>query len=227
MKKVLIVALVLLILVFQIGLAKNNRYKPGTYIGYIPNKHGDVVIKVQVNKEKITNVEILNPIKKKGEYPHPPAVKLFKKFPKQVIKKQSVDVDTIAGATHSYHNYVKAVKKALSIAKDEYKGDTYYGISKDYEDHGYVLLKTVINKEKIKDVEIIPAKTKKDNLALDKTKGYPHQPAIKAYKIFPKLAVKNQSVHVDAISGATYSINAYNQALRQALKQAKLNPENY
>jgi len=213
--------LILLFGVVSPVIAASN-YRDGSYIGYVPDKHGDVVIEVTITEGKIDQVEIINPLK--GEnYPSKEAIKFFKEFPHKVIAKQSTEVDLISGATRSYNQYREATNMALAIASGEYKEKLYYGIAKDYEDHGYVLLEVTVDKKMIKRVEIIPAHDeKKEELAGDKGFRYPYYPAKKLYNDFPKAAVQQQSTDIDIVSGATVSTDAYNSALKQALAQAGL-----
>ncbi|GAB6100212.1 hypothetical protein JCM16358_20910 [Halanaerocella petrolearia] len=219
-----LVILSLVVVVSTMVIAKDVEYKDGTYIGYVPDNHGDVVVKVEINQNKIADVRIFNPVKKEGRYPHGPSVKLFNQYPRQVVNRQSVNVDTVSGATESYNDYVTAVKMALQIAAGRYNDNIYYGISKDFGDDGYALLQVTVKGEQIKEVEIIPGESSTGGkLAPDKSRGYPHQPAAKAYQKFPELVVRKQETEIDTISGATYSTKAYNNALQQALKQAGLN----
>ncbi|PRX19712.1 FMN-binding protein [Orenia metallireducens] len=216
----LILALVLGLMSSPLVAASN--YRDGSYIGYVPDKHGDVVIEVTIAQGRIDQVEIINPIK--GEnYPSKEAIKFFRQFPQEVIAKQSTEVDLISGATKSYNQYREATNIALAIASGGYNENLYYGIAKDYEDHGYVLLEVAVDKKMIKKVEIIPAHDeKKEELAGDKGFRYPYYPAKKLYNDFPKVAVQQQSTDIDIVSGATVSTDAYNAALKQALEQAGL-----
>jgi uncharacterized protein with FMN-binding domain len=214
--------LILLLGIISPVISAENKYHDGSYIGYVPDKHGDVVIQVTIDQGKIDKVEIINPVK--GEnYPSKEAIEAFNKFPQEVVNKQSTEVDLIAGATKSYNQYREATNMALAISSGEYDRNLYYGIAKDYEDHGYVLLKVTIEKEMIKKIEIIPAHDeKREELAGNKGFRYPYYPAKKLYNEFPKVAVQEQSTDIDIVSGATVSTGAYNHALKQALKQAGL-----
>ncbi|WP_018249907.1 FMN-binding protein [Orenia marismortui] len=201
----------------------NSKYRDGKYIAYVADEHGDIVIELTINRAKIDKVEIISPIKN-DNYPNKAAIEFYNKFPQEVVDKQSNEVDLISGATKSYNQYRKATDIALAIASGRYEGNVYYGIAKDYKDHGYVLLEVTIEEDLIKDVEIIPARDEKiEELAGNKGLRYPYYPAKKLYKDFPKTVVKEQSTDIDIVSGATVSTKAYNDALKRALEQAGLN----
>ena len=54
-------------------------------------------------------------------------------------------------------------------------------------------------------------------------------PAIAAYAVerIPSLIMEHQTLNVDAVSGATFTSNAIKNAVKDAMKQAGLDPENY
>eukprot|EP00249_Psilotum_nudum_P036111 c6349_g1_i1 orf=73-549(+) len=136
------------------NLSLAAEYKDGEYIGYVPNEHGDVVIAVAIVKGFITNVEILSPVK--HVYKYEPGQKAFYEYPQKVIKAQSADIDAVAGATHSYQDYNKAVQMALDMASGTYKGKKFCGLSRDYA-HGHILVEVTLNdaRDKIVDIRFI------------------------------------------------------------------------
>lgn len=123
---------VLVLLVAFSGIVGAQKLTDGEYVGYVPGDHGDLVIEVKVNFDKITGVEILNNLKT-TEYPHEEAREYFVNFPSTFIINQGIEgIDMISGATGSHESYTKAVNMVLSIAKGNYDDNTYYGVGRDY-----------------------------------------------------------------------------------------------
>ncbi len=166
MKKRFFLIIVLIALLIILGCSK-SQYRKGKYVGYIADEYGDVIVEVMVEDNEIKKVEILNPVRREDNYSYQPAIEEFEKFPQRVISSQSVDVDAVAKATGSHEKYVKATEMALNIAANRYTGQTYYGVSRDYE-NGHLVVRAVIEDSKIKDSEIIPAKLPGDTLVKNK-----------------------------------------------------------
>ncbi|HKL12412.1 MAG TPA: FMN-binding protein [Halanaerobiales bacterium] len=222
-----LIAVFVLVAAFS-GAVVAQDLNDGQYVGYVPGDHGDIVIEVKVNFGEITGVEILNNLKT-TQYPHEQAREYFVNFPSAVIRNQGTEgIDAISGATGSHNSYTEAVDMALSIARDNYDDNTYYGVSRDYA-HGHYLVEAVIEGEEIKSINLITAKNPEEEaLVGDKVEGeYPHEPAVKAFNEWPEKALNNQTTDVDVVSGATHTIEALNDALAQCLTQAGLNPDDY
>lgn len=222
-----LVVLFLLVAAFSGGAAAQD-LNDGEYVGYLPDDHGDIVIEVKVNFGEITGVEVLNNLKT-TQYQHEAAREYFVNFPSAVIRNQGTEgIDAVSGATGSHESYTEAVNMALSIARGNYDGNTYYGVSRDYG-HGHYLVEAVIEGEEIKSINLITAANPdQEALVGDKVKGeYPHDPAAEAFNAWPEKALNNQTVNVDVVSGATHTTEALNEALAQCLTQAGLNPDDY
>lgn len=225
MKRFLTVALFALVAVAVVGtLAFATEYKNGEYIGYVANDYGDIVVAVAITKGYITNVEIITPVK--HIYQYEPGQKAFYEYPGKVLAAQSADIDAVAGATSSYAQYNQAVQMALDIASGTYKGNKFYGITRDYA-HGHTLLEVTLNgaKDKIENVKYIvsPGKAaESETLMTAKVEGkYPLAEAIQAFTNLPKQVVEGQTVHVDVVSGATHTSHAFQNALYSALNAAQ------
>lgn len=197
-------------------------YKDGSYIGYIPNDHGDVVIEVVIQFGRIVDVNMINPDKPQT-YKHEPAKALFREYPLMVIKNQKAEIDAVSGATSSRNDYVKATQMALDIASGKYKGKVFYGLAKNPV-NGHTLLAVTVEGKKVTKVEFITKKTDYDTLMPAKGADYKSKPAKEFFDKFPEMAVKAQTdlKKIDAISGATHSYHEYLYAYENALKQAGL-----
>jgi len=115
-KKALVLLLSALMVFSIIGCGKSQKsgkgaFKPGTYTGEGEGIHGKIQVEVTVDENKITAVKVL----KHDETPGVSDLAL-KKIPEDIVKYQSIGVDTIAGATMSSKGVLEAVKKALEKA---------------------------------------------------------------------------------------------------------------
>lgn len=115
-KKALVLLLSALMVFSIIGCGKTQKsdkgtFKPGTYTGEGEGIHGKIQVEVTVDENKITAVKVL----KHDETPGVSDLAL-KKIPEDIVKYQSIAVDTIAGATVSSKGVLEAVKKALEKA---------------------------------------------------------------------------------------------------------------
>lgn len=115
-KKALVLLLSALMIFSIIGCGKSQKsskgaFKPGTYTGEGEGIHGKIQVEVTVDENKITAVKVL----KHDETPGVSDLAL-KKIPEDIVKYQSLGVDTIAGATMSSKGVLEAVKKALEKA---------------------------------------------------------------------------------------------------------------
>ncbi len=222
MKKGLIFALGLaLILVLAVPvIAAEDDLKDGEYVGYVAKDRGDEVIKVEIKRGAIADVDILNQFKL--DYDYEEGREAFLTYPHLVESQQSADIDIISGATGSTKDYNKATQMALDIASDSYDGDKYYGVSEDFE-HGHVLVEITVENDEITDCRLITGDDDSDTNMLmpPKEDDYPHEEALEYYKDFPDKVVENQG-EVDMVSGATNSYESYNEALKMAMEQAGL-----
>ena len=94
---------------FGCGKAK---FEPGTYQGGAPGIHGDdVVLEVTVDKKNIKEIKII-------ENHETPGVSdtAFERIPKAIIDGQTLNVDTVTGATYSSKAIIGAVTEALTAA---------------------------------------------------------------------------------------------------------------
>ena len=86
-------------------------YKDGTYIGEADGFGGTVKVEVIVKKQKIKEVNIVSADGEDGSY-----LTMAKDIIPKILDAQSVEVDTISGATFSSTGIENATKQALEKA---------------------------------------------------------------------------------------------------------------
>ena len=107
-----------LALLISAGLLGTNLYAnpsvefvPGKYIGEANGRNGPMKVEVTVNQNKITNIQVLSHRESAGLSDAP-----LTQLPKEIIDRQTLKVDNIAGATFSSQGLIKATQNALSKA---------------------------------------------------------------------------------------------------------------
>lgn len=110
-KKKIVIGLVALILLGGCQSNKNSDFKAGTYTGTGSGKNGDVKVEVKLSDKKIESVKV----KEHSETADivAPAVE---KIPKEIVNKQSVDVDVVSGATLISDAIIDGATEALKSA---------------------------------------------------------------------------------------------------------------
>lgn len=86
-------------------------YQDGTYTGEADGFGGTVEVEVKVKKQKITEVNVISAEKEDGSY-----LAMAKDIIPEILDAQSVEVDTISGATFSSTGIKNATKQALEKA---------------------------------------------------------------------------------------------------------------
>jgi uncharacterized protein with FMN-binding domain len=84
-----------------------QKIKDGTYEGEYKNFPVIAVVSIKVKNHKITEIEIIKHREGKGEK--------AEAIIEDVIRAQSLDVDTISGATRSSKCILKAIENALQM----------------------------------------------------------------------------------------------------------------
>jgi NosR/NirI family nitrous oxide reductase transcriptional regulator len=95
----------------NVSSTANNqgKYNDGTYTGVGQGKSPDLKVAVTVKADKITNVEMVSNNESKGK-------EALEVIPKEIIEKQSTEVDAVSGATMTSKGIMMAVSDALSQA---------------------------------------------------------------------------------------------------------------
>ncbi len=95
-----------------VGCGSDLSFEPGSYTGGAPGIHGeDVVVSVTVDRSSIKEIEIV-------ENHETPGVSdvAFERIPQAVIDGQTLNVDTVSGATYSSNAIIGAIEEALAAA---------------------------------------------------------------------------------------------------------------
>lgn len=210
---------------------KDLVYRDGIYYGTGEGFAGIIKVKVTIKNGKINDIKILETSDGK-EYMESASALL-----KQIIKKQTYNVDTVSGATYSSTGIIQAVKDALkdAIINEETSdaqstvanSETTDNSTEDRETtnegrfpykagvyfgtgEGYrdeITAAVVIEEKAIKYILITEAYD--DNAFLTKAKAVINN------------IISKQSTNVDVVSGATYSSKGIIEAVKNALAEAK------
>lgn len=198
----------------------------GVYKGTGTGYAGDITVSVQIKDKQIVAIDILSTSDDAAFFNRAKAVI------DRIIEGQTLDVDTVSGATFSSNGIISAVKNALTGEKDSgetgqsqsggtaaagsatsvaqvedasaYKDGTYYGTGTGFG--GTLKVQVDISGGKIAAIRILENNDGSEYIS-------------KASSIINAI-ISSQSTNVDTVSGATYSSVGIIQAVRDALSQA-------
>ena len=201
----------------------------GVYKGTGTGYAGEITVAVQIKDKQIVAIDILSSSDDAAFFKRAQAVI------DKIIEGQTLDVDTVSGATYSSRGIISAVKNALTGEKDSgttgqsqsgsgaaagsstsvaavedpsaYKDGTYYGTGTGFG--GTLKVKVEISGGKITDIQIVENQDGSEYIS-------------KASALINAI-ISSQSTNVDTVSGATYSSVGIIQAVRDALSQAAVN----
>jgi uncharacterized protein with FMN-binding domain len=112
LKKLLGLALTIVLVVTVVSCgAKPIIYKEGTYEGNADGHIGNIKVQIVTDQYEIKDIVILS----QEETPVVADI-VYKKIPARVLKKNSPEVDVVAGATYTSKALIKAIKDGLSKA---------------------------------------------------------------------------------------------------------------
>ena len=208
------------------SVSGNFPYPDGTYYGTAEGYLGDVKVAIVLKNHTIQSVQILENEDDAAFFNRAKAVI------DRIIEGQTLDVDTVSGATFSSNGIISAVKNALTGEKDSgetgksqsggtaaagsatsvaqvedasaYKDGTYYGTGTGFG--GTLKVQVDISGGKIAAIQILENNDGSEYIS-------------KASSIINAI-ISSQSTNVDTVSGATYSSVGIIQAVRDALSQA-------
>ena len=183
--------------------SQQKKYKDGTYTGVGDGKNPNLQVLVTIENDEIQDIEILSNNEMRGKEP-------FNVIPKEIIKTQATNVDAVSGATLTSKGIMMAVNDALSEAQinnyvdqKKYKDGSYTGIG--HGKNSDLKVSVTINNDKISSVEILSGNEPNGE---------------EAFNVIPKKIIAYQSIHVDAVSGATLTSEGIMMAVDDALSQA-------
>ena len=204
--------------------AENNaegNFQNGIYTGTGEGYRGKVTVTVKVADGKITEL-VLDDYADDKSYMERAENRIFQ----EMISRQNTDVDTVSGATYSSNGLIEAVNKALGNEEGEGKKpeqeesedkqsfieagrfqnltDGIYTGSADAF-RGDVEVQVTVEKQKVTDISI---------LSYCDTEEY----FFRAAPAVIEQMKAEQSLNVDAVSGATYSSNGVIHAVANALE---------
>lgn len=93
------------------GNGGSANYKDGTYTGEADGFGGTIQVEVKIEKSKIAEINVISAEKEDGAY-----LSMAKDMIPKIIDAQSVDIDTISGATFSSTGIKNASEQALEKA---------------------------------------------------------------------------------------------------------------
>lgn len=198
----------------------------GVYRGTGTGFAGDITVSVTVKEKQIISIDIISSSDDEAFFTR------AKTVIDKIIEGQTLDVDTVSGATFSSRGIINAVKNALTGEKDSnetgqaqsggaaaagrttsvtmvkepdsYIDGIYYGIGTGFG--GPLKVKVEISGGKITSIQIVENSDGSSYIS-------------KASAVISSILSK-QSTNVDTVSGATYSSVGIIQAVRNALSQA-------
>ncbi|MDE6150041.1 MAG: FMN-binding protein [Ruminococcus sp.] len=214
-------------------VSENGIYKDGTYIGVGNGFAGQIKVQVIIKDGNIADIKILSS-SDTSSYLQKASSILSK-----ILSSQSTNVDTVSGATYSSVGIIEAVRNALEKASvngvinesssqlgttktnteysnppkvekiidaDGYKDGVYVGSGAGFA--GEIKVQVKVENGKISEIKILNSKDGKDYMQ-------------NASSLLSKI-IATQSTNVDTISGATFSSAGLIEAVRDALKNAKI-----
>lgn len=180
-----------------------------TYTQNVAGHNAPMTVEVTVDNGKVTGVKVLENKETQGI-----GSIAIEKLPAAIVKAGNAKVDTLTGATVSSKAILLAVQTALdkaagkAVDKAQFKPGTYKASA--YGNNGYLNVEVTVSKDKITDIKV---------------PGNNETPFMGAMAIdtLTKEIIDNQTVNVDAISGATVTSGAFKKAVGDALAQSGVN----
>lgn len=210
MRKVLSSLLVLLMILSLVGCSSKGIYTKGTYTSSAMGM-GEITVEVTVDANKVKEIKanLENETPSIGQVAGDELVDA-------IIKAQSADVDTVAGATITSKAIIEAVENCLKQARGEKEEDavvkmqpgTYTSSASGFSYVEKVPVTVTVDETSILSVEV-SEECSETTIML--------RSAVK--ETVPEI-LKNQSVKVDGAIGATLSSNAIKTAVENCLVEA-------
>lgn len=181
-------------------------YTPGTYTAAIAGQNGPIKVEVTTSADKILSVKIVDQKETEGI-----GSKAVAALPAEIVKAQSANVQSIAGASVSSAAIKKAVQECLNQAQGKkaaplaLKNGTFEG--KAYGNNGWLTVEVTIKDNKITDIK---TPGQRETKYLGDT----------AIREIGKDVLQYQTLNVDNVAGATVTSTALKTAIAQAIEKA-------
>lgn len=210
MKKIICLLSSLMLFVAGTALAE-IAFTPGVYTGVGEGIGGDVTVEVTFSELKIEDIKVVAHNETAGICE--PALE---QIPASIVEAQSLDVDTVSGATVTSKAILKAVENCaveagadLSLLTSEpaLPENTYEGVGKGMGGELKVWL------------EVLDGKIVSLTVTEQAETDFVAAPALEQ---IPAAIVENQSFDVDAVTGATVTSKAIIDAAKDAAELAGL-----
>ena len=194
-------------IVAALGLALASMTATGAvYTQNVAGHNGPMVVEVTVEKGAVKAVRVVQNKETEGI-----GSRAIATLPAQIVKQNSVAVDAVTGATVTSNAIKQAVKQALDAAagkksaKAVFTPGTYKASA--YGNNGYLNVEVTVDKDRITKIAV-PGHTETSLMG-----GM-------AIKTLTSDIIDNQTVNVDAVSGATVTSGAFKTAVTEALKKS-------
>lgn len=213
MKKVLCILMTVVMLAISV-YACAETFAAGTYTGVGKGNNGSVEVTVTFTNERIESVEIAAHKETAGICEN-----AMERIPAAIVDTQSIDVDTVSGATNTSRAIIEAVNDAIRQAgadpdalvaqKVTYEKDLTAGTytATVHGHHSDITMEVVVTENAIVEINVL-----EEGETLNLSDG--------AFTTIPADMIAYQTVNVDTITGATYSSAAVIQAVTNCLQQA-------
>lgn len=189
-----------------------GKYTAGTYEATAQGYGGSVTVTMTVDADSITDVKAVGENETEGV-----GSKAIEQLPGAILGAQSCEVDGIAGATFSSDAVLAAAKDCLAQASGtqaepasvKMAPGTYTGQGTGFRVSEPITVNVTVSENEILDIQVDQVNTSEKPSILQSVVDL----------MLPRI-LENQSVAVDAITGATASSNGVKQAITDALTQA-------
>lgn len=189
-----------------------GKYTAGTYEATAQGYGGSVTVTMTVDADSITDVKVVGENETEGV-----GSKAIEQLPGAILEAQSCEVDGIAGATFSSDAVLAAAKDCLAQASGtqaepasvKMAPGTYTGQGTGFRVSEPITVNVTVSENEILDIQVDQVNTSEKPSILQSVVDL----------MLPRI-LENQSVAVDAITGATASSNGVKQAITDALTQA-------
>ena len=209
MKKTLGIAMALLLCLSAVCALAD--YTPGTYTGEAAGHEPGIVVTVTVDETSITDVVI--------DVSHETAdigAKKGDELAAQILAAQGIDIDGVSGATETTEGVKLALLNALSQAqtvadmiKQPVADGTFTGTAPSFGFMGPMTAEVTFADGKIADIKIV-----------SETDSLTGEWFANAQELLIPRIIENQSLAVDAITGATTSSNGIKNSIGAAIDAA-------